>query len=171
MKIISKKRMGPHPTPLLHKPNSLPLPTYYLSSWKLTGQQEEASLNCSLVSGECFATFDTKGSPRSSELILFCCKRSFKELVKSTHCFFFGHKIIWIMLSENEDGKKNTNCFISNTKAELKKLKKKNICVPIPGVEPGPPGWKPGILTARPYGRSHTRPLKFVILITFEYVN
>ena len=24
--------------------------------------------------------------------------------------------------------------------------------VPIPGVEPGPPGWKPGILTARPYG-------------------
>ena len=23
---------------------------------------------------------------------------------------------------------------------------------PIPGVEPGPPGWKPGILTARPYG-------------------
>ena len=27
-------------------------------------------------------------------------------------------------------------------------------CVPIPGVEPGPPGWKPGILTARPYGIS-----------------
>ena len=24
--------------------------------------------------------------------------------------------------------------------------------IPIPGVEPGPPGWKPGILTARPYG-------------------
>ena len=27
-----------------------------------------------------------------------------------------------------------------------------NHCIPIPGVEPGPPGWKPGILTARPYG-------------------
>ena len=65
---------------------------------------------------------------------------------------------------------KNTNCFITKTKAELKKLKKK-ICVPIPGVEPGPPGWKPGILTARPYGRSHTHWLKFVIPITFEYVN
>ena len=43
------------------------------------------------------------------------------------------------MVSENEDGKKNTNCFISKTKAELKKLKKIS-CVPIPGVEPGPPG-------------------------------
>ena len=29
---------------------------------------------------------------------------------------------------------------------------KSKIVVPIPGVEPGPPGWKPGILTARPYG-------------------
>ena len=29
--------------------------------------------------------------------------------------------------------------------------------VPIPGVEPGPPGWKPGILTARPYGTCKTR--------------
>ena len=44
------------------------------------------------------------------------------------------------MVSENEDGKKNTNCFISKTKAELKKLEKKIFCVPIPGVEPGPPG-------------------------------
>ena len=26
--------------------------------------------------------------------------------------------------------------------------------LPIPGVEPGPPGWKPGILTARSYGRT-----------------
>ena len=137
MKIINKMRTGPHPTPLLHKPNSLPLPTYYLSSWKLTGQQEEASLNCSLVSGECFATFVTKGSPRSSELILFCCKRSFKELMKSTHCFFFGHKIIWIMVSENEDGKKNTNCFISKTKAELKKPKKKIFVFPYRESNPG----------------------------------
>ena len=24
--------------------------------------------------------------------------------------------------------------------------------VPTPGIEPGPPGWKPGILTTRPYG-------------------
>ena len=28
--------------------------------------------------------------------------------------------------------------------------------IPIPGVEPEPPGWKPGILTARPYGRTST---------------
>ena len=33
-----------------------------------------------------------------------------------------------------------------------KRKKKKETAVPIPGVEPGPPGWKPGILTARPYG-------------------
>ena len=30
--------------------------------------------------------------------------------------------------------------------------KMKKYFFPIPGVEPGPPGWKPGILTARPYG-------------------
>ena len=34
------------------------------------------------------------------------------------------------------------------------KLCKKFWRFPIPGVEPGPPGWKPGILTARPYGNS-----------------
>ena len=28
----------------------------------------------------------------------------------------------------------------------------KGYFLPTPGVEPGPPGWKPGILTARPYG-------------------
>ena len=33
-----------------------------------------------------------------------------------------------------------------------KKEKKNDTVIPIPGVEPGPPGWKPGILTARPYG-------------------
>ena len=33
-----------------------------------------------------------------------------------------------------------------------KKEKKIEFVIPIPGVEPGPPGWKPGILTARPYG-------------------
>ena len=138
-KNISKKRTGPHPTPLLHKCNSLPLPTYYLSSWKLTGQQEEASLNCSLVSGECFATFITKGSPRSSESTPFCCKRSFKELMKSTHSFFFEqHKIIWIMVSENEDGKKkNTSCLISKTKAELGKEKRKIYVFPYRESNPG----------------------------------
>ncbi len=30
--------------------------------------------------------------------------------------------------------------------------KQRGACLPIPGVKPGPPGWKPGILTARPYG-------------------
>ena len=29
----------------------------------------------------------------------------------------------------------------------------KEAFLPTPGVEPGPPGWKPGILTARPCGR------------------
>ena len=33
-----------------------------------------------------------------------------------------------------------------------KREKKNDVVIPIPGVEPGPPGWKPGILTARPYG-------------------
>jgi hypothetical protein len=28
---------------------------------------------------------------------------------------------------------------------------KKLIIFPIPGIEPGPPGWEPGILTTRPY--------------------
>ena len=28
----------------------------------------------------------------------------------------------------------------------------KNKKIPIPGIEPGPPGWKPGILTTRPNG-------------------
>ena len=40
---------------------------------------------------------------------------------------------------------------------------KRRVIFPIPGVEPGPPGWKPGILTARPYGRSHTTNEKFII--------
>ena len=31
--------------------------------------------------------------------------------------------------------------------------KQKKICVPPPGVEPGPAGWEPAILTARPWGR------------------
>ena len=31
--------------------------------------------------------------------------------------------------------------------------RKNKVALPIPGVEPGPPGWKPGILTARPYGK------------------
>ena len=29
--------------------------------------------------------------------------------------------------------------------------KKKQKCIPMPGIEPGPPGWKPGILTTRPH--------------------
>ena len=33
------------------------------------------------------------------------------------------------MASENQDGKKNTNCFISKTKAEFKKKLKKKIFV------------------------------------------
>ena len=33
----------------------------------------------------------------------------------------------------------------------------KQMLIPIPGVEPGPPGWKPGILTARPYGTTRTK--------------
>ena len=27
--------------------------------------------------------------------------------------------------------------------------------LPIPGIEPEPPGWKPGILATRPYGNLH----------------
>ena len=31
---------------------------------------------------------------------------------------------------------------------------KQEKCVPAPGIEPGPPGWKPGILTTRPRRRT-----------------
>ena len=37
---------------------------------------------------------------------------------------------------------------------------KRRVILPIPGVEPGPPGWKPGILTARPYGSQMIRKKK-----------
>ena len=40
-----------------------------------------------------------------------------------------------------------------NEKCERKTKSKK--CFPIPGIEPGPRGWKPRILTTRPYGISH----------------
>ena len=33
---------------------------------------------------------------------------------------------------------------------------KENDLLPAPGIEPGPPGWKPEILTTRPCGRWHT---------------
>ena len=42
------------------------------------------------------------------------------------------------------------NKWYFSTEILLGEEKKKML--PIPGVEPGPPGWKPGILTARPYG-------------------
>ena len=41
------------------------------------------------------------------------------------------------MVSEDEDGKKNTNCFISKTKAEFKKLKKKILVFPYRESNPG----------------------------------
>ena len=40
-----------------------------------------------------------------------------------------------------------TNRCINET---LKKFTLK-IIIPVPGIEPGPPGWKPGILTTRPH--------------------
>ena len=47
-----------------------------------------------------------------------------------------------------------------------KREKKNDIVIPIPGVEPGPPGWKPGILTARPYGNYMDYSLQINV---FEY--
>ena len=61
--------------------------------------------------------------------------------------------------------------WVKRGKRKKAKNIKKKVSVPIPGVEPGPPGWKPGILTARPYGRSHTTYKKFIIEIPFVYVN
>ncbi len=47
------------------------------------------------------------------------------------------------------------NC---NNKTNKKKIydEKYGKKIPIPGIEPGPPGWEPGILTTRPY-RSDVR--------------
>ena len=36
------------------------------------------------------------------------------------------------------------------------------------GVEPGPPGWKPGILTARPYGKSLIADFYFAVNRSFS---
>ena len=36
----------------------------------------------------------------------------------------------------------------------MKELKRKKSFSPTPGIEPGPPGWKPGILAIRPRGMS-----------------
>ena len=42
-----------------------------------------------------------------------------------------------------------------NYEKKLDRLKKKN-SFPTPGIEPGPPAWKAGILTTRPYGRAES---------------
>ena len=56
----------------------------------------------------------------------------------------FNRKIqnVWKLLSKMQ----------ATQAAEKKKKKKERL--PTPGFEPGPPGWKPGILTTRPSGRS-----------------
>ena len=36
----------------------------------------------------------------------------------------------------------------------MKELKRQKSFSPTPGIEPGPPGWKPGILAIRPRGMS-----------------
>ena len=50
--------------------------------------------------------------------------------------------------------RKNGNLFtdISDFRFSFEKKKKKKSCPPTPGIEPGPPGWKPGILAIRPRG-------------------
>ena len=35
---------------------------------------------------------------------------------------------------------------------KINRLKRTKCIIPIPGIEPEPPGWKPGILATRPYG-------------------
>ena len=47
---------------------------------------------------------------------------------------------------------------------------KKFSILPIPGVEPGPPGWKPGILTARPYGNYIVHQAKSIVIKLFVTV-
>ena len=43
----------------------------------------------------------------------------------------------------------------------------KNNSVPTPGIEPGPPGWKPGILTTRPYGKTLVLLVISILFIIF----
>ena len=40
-------------------------------------------------------------------------------------------------------------------------------CIPMPGIEPGPPGWKPGILTTRPHRNLQSREVNLFILIVW----
>ena len=40
--------------------------------------------------------------------------------------------------------------------------------VPTPGIEPGPPAWKAGILTTRPYGIGGEEDLKFIYPFNFD---
>jgi hypothetical protein len=42
--------------------------------------------------------------------------------------------------------------LLQSSKSHSKKDLSKNKIFPIPGVEPGPAGWKPAILAVRPYG-------------------
>ena len=48
------------------------------------------------------------------------------------------------------------------TQLYIKKVTNKEIS-PIPGIEPEPPGWKPGILATRPYGMNHVRILRIEV--------
>ena len=48
---------------------------------------------------------------------------------------------------------------------------KKKKLLPTPGIEPGPPGWKPGILTTRPNGTAWRQPSKNAYLDTYPSVH
>ena len=73
--------------------------------------------------------------------------------------------------SSNNNLKNQTNKKTKqkNTKNKIKKKSVEKIYknVPTPGIEPGPPGWKPGILTTRPYGSDRwVVPVSYSILTT-----
>ena len=61
---------------------------------------------------------------------------------------------------------------MENSSSKLVPPKKKKRRIPTPGIEPGPPGWKPGILTTRPNGKYTSDEAKYLLLyVGFAYTH
>ena len=89
---------------------------------------------------------------RSSIFKALICKKGHVALLCLQH-FFFEH----LFNLYNVHVVRKRNCgFLFLQKIRYKKYSKAmdvkmQKCVPMPGIEPGQPGWKPGILTTRPH--------------------
>ena len=114
------------------------------SNWSLPVFPHGGALPCTLIprvtQGQLFSPFTGTHKNEQSRNVL---KKSKKKNV-------FAH-LVSCNLFDPGPVYKPDHLFrfqVSVYKEIVKKWKR----FPIPGIEPGPPGWKPGILTARPYG-------------------